>query len=519
MTDYVFDHGTYGATMGGLMGAICAAKRGLTAVVLEWSPARGGMTEGGLGGAMDYIREPHRSGLTKEWYDRVRAIWIAENPDWASKPAGYYDWDVASYINQGRILFAPKHARQATDAMLSGLPVTVIRNIWIDHVERTATGEKIYLTNGDTYFAKNWHDASYELDLARKMGVTIDTGRDGMTTYNESIEVAGRRPGTTIRTTDVLDAKGNLWPYIRSFIGRNPLYSADQMTMQYVYRMTISKHPNRLPFTPPPGYRRKDFEWFLELGVGYTKFEDISSYKRINEYLYGTNGPNLPGVSWGYPETTDRAARLAYWDRVQYLQRGMYWTALQDPAMTPAMRADVALHGLPHDDNSAPGDYYGTPGWSSQCYVREAARMVSDDMILDKNVLDDVFSMQRPDPINLHGYGMDSHPQRNYALVDGGSAIDGPIEVLGEGLYQIGLANVQAPKGQAPRLVVSWGFAQSRSVLCSSRIEPPAQMQGEICGLISAIACDKGIASSDVTYAMLKPELTAMGAYLTGVRT
>ena len=356
------------------------------------------------------------------------------------------------------------------------------------------------------------------MDLTRKGGASTDTGRDAGTTYNEGA-IAGRRPGYTPKTADILDDKGNLWPYIRQFEGTTPFASADQTTMQYVYRMTISKHPNRLPFTPPPGFRRADFLWFIELARTFTKFQDISSYKRINDYLFGTNGPNMPGLSWDYPVTGTREERLAYWDRVQYFQRGMYWIALQDAAMTPELRADTALHGLPHDDNSAPGDWYGTPGWSSQLYVREAARMRSSKIITALHILDKVGSMSLPDPLFMHGYGMDSHPSRHYATADGGSAIDGHIEAPGEGLYQIGLSHVKAPKGQAPWLATSWGFSQSRAALCSSRIEPPAQMGGEITGLVVAIAVLRGIAVADVTYDMVKPELTASGAYLTGVRT
>ena len=527
MTDYTFNHGTYGATIGGLMGAIIAARRGLSCVILEWGPNRGGMSEGGLGGAMDFIRDPHRTGATKEWYEKVIANWLADNPDWASKtpavgqPDAYWDWNVPDYLSKNRVNFTPKQGRDATDSMLAGLNITIVRNIWIKEIQKLPTGDKFILTNGDTYTCPNWHDASYELDAARMSGVTIDYGRDASSTYGE--DYAGVRVKEETENADVLDDKGNLWAYSRQFPPVVPRGTSDQMPMGYVFRMTISKHPNRLPFTPPPGYNRKDFLWFIELatrGAGYQTFQSISSYKRIGEYLYGTNGPSLQGVAWGYPETYTREARLAIWDKIQYVQRGMYWTAMTDAAMPQALRDDVAAHGLPHDQNIAVGDYYGTPGWSSQLYVRESGRMVGDNVLTGEHIRSPTDSMSLVDPINMHGYGMDSHLFRLFPTPDGGNREDGTLsDITGEGLWQVGLRHVKAPVGQAPRLVVSWGFSQSRCAICSSRIEPPFQMQGEVCGLIIAIAFEKGIKASEVTYEMLLPELKAMGAYLTGLRT
>lgn len=522
MANYTFDCGVYGATIGGLMAAIKIAKRGLNVVVLEWSPARGGMTEGGLGGAMDFIRDPHRSGLTKEWYERVTAIWLAENPDWASKPGtpgqtgAYWDWNVPDYLSKNRILFAPGHGRQATDAMLAGLPITIIKNIWISSVEKTDTGMTVHLTNGDSYKASNWQDASYEVDLSRMCGVPRRYGRDRLSTYNETS--AGLRVGE-VSSLKMTDANGDVWP-VKQMPPKSAVGSADQMDMGFVFRMTISKHANRLPFPKPPGYRRTDFLWFIEECQTKTKFESISSYKRINDYLFGTNGPSLHGLSWGYSQTKTRAERLAFWDRYFYIQSGMYWTAQNDSAVPQALRDDVALHGLPHDHNQAVGDYYGTPGWSSQLYVREAGSMVTSDVVTEKNILSQSLAMGLDDPINMHGYGMDSHLFREYPTPDNKSVKEGSLsEITGEGLYQIGLKHVKAPKAIAPNLLVSWGFSQSRSVMCSSRIEPPFQMQGEVCGLIQAIAAEQGVSIANVSYGMVKPELEAMGAHLTGLRT
>lgn len=522
MATYSFDGGAYGAGIGGLMAAIEMARRGLSVVVLEWASSRGGMTEGGLGGAMDFFREPTRSGLTKEWYERVTNNWLAENSDWATRtnPDGtpYWDWNVADFLSKGRIYYTPNQARAATDAMLAGLPITIVRNIWIQKAEEKSDGRTyVTLTNGDVYTAFNFTDHSYERHLAKALGVTGDYGRDGVSTYGEKL-TAGSQNGT-VTTRKNTDAKGNLYARVSQMPAKVPFGSADQMPMGFVYRMTISKHPDRLPFPKPAKYRRKDFEWFIERAQSFTSFENISSYKRIGEYLYGTNGPSLHGLSWGYEQCKTREEHLAYWDKYFYIQSGMYWTAQNDPACPAALRASVAAHGLPHDNNQAVGDYYGTPGWSSQLYVRESGHMVGDSILTEHHVLSNAASMALPDPLMMHGYGMDSHMIREYPLAVGGSQYDGSIDVVGEGLYQVGLSNVKAPAGQAKNLLLSWGFSQSRSVLTSSRIETGYQVLGEMCGLVQAIAIEKGISIASVTYEMVKPELTARGAYLTGLRT
>lgn len=525
MTDYISDCIVYGATKGGQMAAARIASRGLNVDILEWSDTGvGGMTDGGLFGAMDYIREPTRWGLTKLFFERVTELWLAENPDWASETysdtnSTYWDWDVARYLSLGRILARPEMARQATAEIIAAQPgeIRLRTGIWIDQVDHLREGVRITLTNGDTYTARNAWDYSYEADLLRMSGVSLRVGRDAAATYGE-VQSAGRREGSAYKTSDILDAKGNLWPYIRQMQSSAAIGTADRLTMQYVFRMTISKHEDRLPFSQPSGYRRKDFEWFIELGQTYTGFENISSYKRINGHLFGTNGPNLPGLSWGYSETTSREARLAYWARVFYFQSGMYWTAANDTAMPAALRADMALHGLPHDDNQGVGNYYGTPGWSSQLYVREAATMVGDSVLTDANILSSTLAMSLPDPIGLHGYNMDSHAARHYATVEGGNEYDGHIPLVGEGFYQVGLQHVKAPKGQAPNVGAGWAFSQSRSALCSTRIEPPFTQLSEACGLVQAIAAERGVDTADVTYGMVRPELDALGAILTGFR-
>lgn len=522
MATYNFDAGGVGANMGGLMAAIELARRGLSVVLIEWGPARGGLTEGGLGGAMDFFREPTRSGLTKEWYQRVTDNWLAENGDWATRtnPDGtpYWDWNVADFLAKGRMYYTPAQARAATDAMLAGLPITIVRNAWITKAEERSDG-RTYVTveNGDVYSAMNFTDHSYELHLARALGVTRSYGRDSERTYDEKL-TAGSRDGIVTSRVN-LDAKGNLYNRVSQMPPSVPFGSADQMPMGFVFRMTISKHPNRLPFPKPAKYRRKDFEWFIERAQSMNNFQNISSYKRIGEYLYGTNGPSLHGLSWGYDQCKTRAEALAYWDKYFYIQSGMYWTAQNDPACPAALRASVAEHGLPHDQNQAVGDYYGTPGWSSHLYVREAGHMIADNLLTEKHVLSVTASMALPDPMMLHGYGMDSHMIREYPLPNGQSKYDGSIDVVGEGLYQVGLSNFKAPKGQAKNLLVSWGFSQSRSVLTSSRIETGFQVAGEMCGLVQAIAIERGISIADVDYSMVKPELTARGAYLTGLRT
>jgi hypothetical protein len=522
MATYNHDAGIFGAGIGGIMGAIELARRGLSVGVLEWSPARGGMTEGGLGGAMDFYREPTRSGLTREWYERVTANWLAENSDWASRtnPDGtpYWDWNVADFLSKGRMYYTPGQARAATDAMLAGLPITIIRNIWISKAEEKSDGRTyVTLTNGDVHTAFNWQDASYERHLSKALGITSGYGRDAVSTYDEK-HTAGSQNGL-VTSRNNLDAKGNLYPRISQMPASVPFGSADQMPMGFVFRMTISKHPNRLPFPKPSKYRRKDFEWFIDRSQTMNNFQNISSYKRIGEYLYGTNGPSLHGLSWGYEQCKTREEALAFWEKHFYIQSGMYWTAQNDPACPAALRASVAEHGLPHDQNQAVGDYYGTPGWSSQLYTRESGHMINDDILTEKHVLSVTASMALPDPLMMHGYGMDSHMIREYPLPSGQSQYDGWIDVVGEGLYQVGLANVKTPRGQAKNLVLSWGFSQSRSVLTSSRIETGYQILGEMCGLVQAIAIERGISIADVDYSMVKPELTARGAYLTGLRT
>lgn len=523
MADYTFDIGIYGSDGGATLAAVRAATRGHSVVRLYWDPCDGGMTVGGLGGVMDYIREPHRAanGSTKQFFDRAIELWKADNPGWesTSAPVTYWDgWDPASFISAGRIYWTPNTARQILAELVAGKNITVVGQVWIKECVQNANGtETVVLANGDTYTCKNWQDASVSLDLAKKRGVSISYGRDNLHTFNE--ERAGQREIAGTDAYDSRDAKGNLYPHHRTMPPSLPEGSADRKTMAYNFRMTVSQHALRVPFPQPAGFRSKDFDWFVEANQHITKFTSITSHRRINAHLFGTNGFSYVGGSWGYPEAETREDRLEFWNKIFYIHAGAYWIAQNDPRMPLALRNSMAAYGLPHDQNQNAGQYFGVPGWSSCLYEREVATMRGDDVMTEWNYVDTPTAGGMLDPINLHGYPADGHRVHQWPTGAGGwTDYEGSVELRGGGQYQVGLRHVKAPKGQAPNLVVSWGFSQSRSLLCSSRIQPPFMQQAEICAVIQSLAVERGISTADVTYEMLKPELTAIGAYLTPSR-
>jgi len=124
-----------------------------------------------------------------------------------------------------------------------------------------------------------------------------------------------------------------------------------------------------------------------------------ASFLPQGKYDVNNRGPfstDLYGENWAYADagfdyatnrTINYALREQIWqDQIDY-QMGFFWW-LQDPANSrcPAsVRDSFRQHWLCLDEYNEvwPGD---PPGWSSQYYVREARRMVSDVVLTEQDV-------------------------------------------------------------------------------------------------------------------------------------
>ncbi len=159
----------YGATAGGVVAAIAAARQGLRVALADPTEHVGGMVSGGLGRTDVERQETLIGGLARELFARI---------------GRRYDATIAWR-------FEPKVAELVMREWLDEAGVTLWPQWRLAEVERCGDHiEAIVSDNGDRLDAHCFIDASYEGDLLAHAGVSYAVGRDGQSRFGESL--AGR---------------------------------------------------------------------------------------------------------------------------------------------------------------------------------------------------------------------------------------------------------------------------------------------------------------------------------------
>lgn len=498
-----FDVVVYGATLAGLVAAKRLSRRGKSVVVLEWSNSTGGLFTGGLG-ITDGVRNT-AWGITREVFDSIVSIGA---PDVEANTFGIPR------------VYMPSHARAAFAALglLGDSNVTILKNQWISSVIKDGPLLKSVVTGTDTFNAKEFIDCSYEGDLARMAGVTMTYGRsESNLTFGEP-HAGVHRQHVAITNTPTVNSRGDLLKTYQ-MPPQQPDGQADAKVMAYSYRMTVSSKSDRLAWPMPPGYRREDFlDWITEMNTrNLSSLSSITSYQMCGPNKGSTNGGVISGqIPWAYPTTRTRADRLKIWDKIFYIMAGKYYTAANDVDSPAAMKTDMALWGLPGDENQSAGDYYGAPGWSAYLYTRESNRIRGRTVMTEFNmVTGSQEATNQPDSIGCGGYNPDSHPCNTYPSPDKQRIAEGRMDIENvAGNYQIPWRAILPMPEQAINLQVVGTPSITRTVMTSYRIETTWGIIGDSAGNIAADALDKGRYTGNLGYSDISNGLLAIGASL-----
>lgn len=498
-----FDAIVYGGTAFGVIAAKAFSTRGKRVAIIEWTPSLGGLATGGLG-ITDGVRDT-AWGLTKAFWNAIVA-------------AGAPDVEVNSFGIPK--VYKPSHARAALAGMLNGdSNITVFTNCWLQSVNVNA--QKLItsiVTDVDTFVATEFIDCSYEGDLARLAGVSMTWGRAESTQTFGEPHAGVHRLDQTLTNARATSLRGDTFSSFQ-MPPQELDGQADAKLMAFSFRMSVSSKANRLPWPKPANYRREDFlDWIDEIKTrNFTKLSSITSYQMVGTDFGSTNGGVVSGpTSWFYPARRDKAGRLAEWDKVQYNMAGRYWTAANDPESPAALRADMALWGLPGDENQNPGEYYRYPGWSAHFYIREASRMRGRVIMTEANMITGSdLATKQPDSIGCGGYNPDSHACNTYPSSDLKRYAEGRMSIDAvAGNYQIPMRAIQPHPSQVRNLLVVGCPSVTRTVMTSFRIETTWMIIAEAAGIIGATAHSAGIPSGDIKYSAVLPALVAAGAKL-----
>jgi hypothetical protein len=487
----------YGATAGGVIAGVAAARQGLSVTIAEPGHHVGGMTSGGLG-RTDHGKKETIGGMSLEFYQRVGKHY-GEPVTW------YFEPHVAELVLK-------QMAAEAKVRILFGhrlRPETGVR-------KRRGVIREIYFENGESLEGRIFMDATYEGDLLAQAGVSFTIGREAASQYGESL--AGVRPKDRNHQFDFpVSAAGKIPGQLLPGIlpgPRGAIGSADTKVQAYNFRLCLTDDPrNRIPIAEPKSYDPDNFELLRRYIEAFEKHR--KRLPRMNDLFIVSPLPNRKtdinnrgpvstdaiNASWAYP-AGDYAARARIWqDHIDYTA-GMFYFLANDPRVPEPLRNEIAAWGLAADE------FAGTNHWPHQLYVREARRMAGDFVMTQKDIQTE---RTKPDVIGMGSYNSDSHNVFRFAEPDGTVQNEGNMEVRVEP-YQIPYRVLLPKKKQIRNLLVPVCVSSSHVTYSTLRMEPVYMILGQAAGIAAKMAIDASRAVQDIDTAVLLKKLQEAGA-------
>ena len=492
-----YDVVVYGGTAGGVITAVAAAREGLTVALVSPDHHLGGMVSGGLGWT-DYGRKEVIGGYSLEFFERVGRKYGRDT-----------EWH-----------FEPHVAEAVFNDLVKEAHVTVVLDQRLREkggVRKTGTSlTEIVMTNGASYRASIFADATYEGDLMAQAGVSYTWGREGMAEYGESL--AGVREHTPLHQFRVAvspyDRKGKLLPEIMRRSG-DAVGAADKRVQAYNFRLCMTKTPeNRVDWSKPAGYTPARYELLARylpafeaelkrpLGINDVMKADLLQNGKTDTNNNGAFSTDYIGASYDYPEASyARRARIRQ-AHVDYIKGFMYFLAT-DPRVPSALSAEMKHWGLCRDE------FVDTDHWPYQLYVREARRMVGEFVMSQKDIQTE---LAKPDVIGMGSYNSDSHNVQRRPSEDGKS-------VENEGDMQVRVTPYQIPyrlmlpkRTEATNLLVPVAFSATHVAYSTLRMEPQYMIVGHAAGVAAKMAIGRKQAVQDIDTAALSARLKSQRA-------
>lgn len=479
----------YGATAGGAMAAIAAARAGARVALLAFGEHIGGMTTGGLS-ATDVGAYATISGLAHEFYTGIGARYGSPGPVWN---------------------FEPRAASAVLAGMLAAADVAPLTIQPLAGVRRQGSNITALVTESGTVVrARQYVDASYEGDLLARTGVSCTVGREANATYGETLNGVRPAPPGNGFTTPVSayrtpgSARSGLLPGIEAALAGEP-GSGDEAIMAYGFRPCITTASARRSFPRPASYDPADWDLLARVIDG-GEFDVLNFRVALPNAKFDLNAnggisTDAVGLGAGWAEADYPTRQTMFQAHLAYDQ-GLLWFLTHDERVHPRQRAEVGRFGLPWDE------FPTTGGWPPELYVREARRLVSDHVVTEHHARG---TASVHDPVTLASYKIDSHPCRRLA-VSATATDEGTVSTGVPRPWGIGLGSLLPRPDECTNLTVATCVAASHVAWSSLRMEPVFMMLGQAAGTVAALAGDTPVHS--VAYPKLAGALRAGGLEL-----
>ncbi len=518
-----FDVVVYGATSGGVIAAVQAAKMGKSVVLVAPETHLGGLTSGGLGWT-DSGRKEVIGGLAREFYHRV---WLHyDQPDaWRWQPREEYGNAGQGTVaidgeNRTMWIFEPHVAEQVFEELIAEHGIRVDRDEWLDRENGVEVVDgrirAITTLSGKRYSGRMFLDAGYEGDLMAAAGVSYDVGREANSVYGEThngIQKDVRHhghffPDGVSPYVKPGDPSSGLVPRVH---GDDPGENGqgDDKIQAYCYRLCLTKvDENRVPFEKPEGYDETQYELLaraLEAGWDqvFRKFDPIPNAK-TDTNNHGPFSTDNIGMNYDYPEASYERRREILAEHTLY-QKGLLYFLANNPRVPDELRNEMARWGLAKDE------FVDTGNWPHQIYVREARRLLGEYVMTEQDCLSE---RDTPESIGMGSYTADSHNIQRYVTPEGWVQNEGDVGVRLPGPYKISYRSLTPKPDEVANLLVPVAVSASHIAFGSVRMEPVFMILGQSAATAAAMAIDEDVSVQQLEYAKLRERLLADGQVL-----
>lgn len=486
----------YGGVPCGVAAAVAAAREGAKVLLIEPTRHVGGLNTSGLHTAeTEHMLKWTFGGVAQEFYQRV---------GWQ-----YGKWEPAYY-------FESHVAEQVFGEMLAEAKVEVRFDVRVDKVEKDGAQIRgITLSDGSSVTAKVFVDAGYEGDLMARAGVRYTWGRESKAEFGE--ELAGVRFDATPRKAATVDEQGKLLPGISGWARDLVEGAADRKTMNYNWRLSLSRDPEpHVPIAPPANYDRQRYRvlenWLREKTaqnqpVALTDILDLYNHspgrkdkKEVNNKQAAIISIGHFGGQFDYPDADYATRDRVVADHTDYTRGLLHFLATDDSVPAP-LKAEMQQWGLSGDEFADNGH------WPYQMYVREARRMRGAYVMTQRDVQED---RRKDDSVAVCSHFIDSHHVQRLAL--------SPTEFVNEGrIWEVGKAYQLPYRALTPRreectnLLVPGAASYTHVAFCTYRLESTWMMGGHAAGVAAARAASSGKAVQDLIVENLQKRLREQG--------
>lgn len=483
----IFDYDVviYGATSAGVIAGYSAQIAGKKALVIEPSNHLGGLTSGGLG-FTDIGNKFAVTGLARDYYRRIgKRYGVFEK--WTFEPS------VARSVFEEYI----------TSAKLSIWYQSILKKVIkkgtdIQYLEiQTRTGTKIVR-------GKQFIDCTYEGDLMAMAGVSYTVGRESNQTYGETwngVQLLDKHQFPD--QIDPYKIKGNPSSGLLWGISPHPLASkgsGDSHTQAYNFRICLTDSvENQIPISRPFGYDSTQFELLLRY-IEAKKPHELNwllmhlqpmPHRKTDINNSGPFSTDMIGESDDFAEATPEKRRDIFLKHQLYNQSFLYFLG-HDSRVPIHLRKEMLTYGYPKDE------YKNNGHWSPQMYVREARRMIGEEVMTQAHCEGNVITKN---PIGMAAYTMDSHNcQRLVVNVNGIDMVknEGDVQAGGFGPYPIGYGALVPKRAECTNLIVPVCLSASHIAYGSIRMEPVFMVLGQSAGIAAVKAIENRVAIQEV---------------------